>query len=316
MVQRKHLANCQSSGTRWFAFNLALACWLAAAGQADGQELYRQLTERGLELPPATTVLVPAPALQPPQTPAEQKAVLEKIAGKQGWEKFTRDSIYAPVTIDIKYILDTKGTRIGHNIHTAFIAYAPFATLRNEELMKEIFGASVEEKRAGDVDTNAELEGAFNAPAVASDVLQSLGITINHPNTEQYRTVELPFLNQVKVRGTVRIEKREGPNWVQVLWMVDPRFSELEPYKATWTKVARTEVGEAMATEPRPYSGCGGYLAITELDPATQQLLIESRMILHEPVDWFAGSNFLRAKLPPALQENARSFRRRLPASD
>jgi len=316
MVQRNHFASCQSSGTRWFAFNLALAYWLSAAGVAAGQELYQQLTERGLKLPPATTVLVPAPALQPQQTPAERKAVLEKIAGKQGWEKFTRDSIYAPVTIDIKYILDAEGTRIGHNIHTAFVAYAPLATLRNEALMKEIFGSSVEEQRAEVVDTNAELEGALAAPAIADDVLQSLGITINHPDNEQYRTVELPFLNQVKVRGTVRIEKREGPNWVQVLWMVDPRFSESERYKATWTKMERTEVGEAVATEPRPYSGCGGYLAITELDPETQQLLIESRMILHEPVDWFAGSNFLRAKLPPALQENARSFRRRLQASD
>jgi hypothetical protein len=260
--------------------------------------------------------MVPPPALQPQQTPAEQKAVLEKIAGKQGWEKFARDSIYAPVTIDIKYIHDADGTRIGHNIHTAFIAYAPLATLRDEELMKEIFGSSVEEKQTELVDTNQELEGTFDAPVVAAEVLQSLGIPSDLANSEQYRTVELPLLNQVKVRGTVRIEKREGPNWVQVLWLVDPRFSELEGYGGTWTKVERTDLGEAVATEPRPYSGCGGYLAITEVDPERQQLLIESRMILHEPVEWFAGSNFLRAKLPPALQENARSFRRRLQPPD
>jgi len=43
-------------------------------------------------------------------------------------------------------------------------------------------------------------------------------------------------------------------------------------------------------------------------------LLIESRMVLHELPEWFSASNFVRSKLPLAIQEGARNLRRRLKA--
>jgi hypothetical protein len=39
-------------------------------------------------------------------------------------------------------------------------------------------------------------------------------------------------------------------------------------------------------------------------------------MLMHEPTQWFSGSNFIRSKLPLAIQEGARSFRRSLRSAD
>ena len=178
--------------------------------------------------------------------------------------------------------------------------------------MREIFGPSTGSDEGVADDANLDLEVSFESQEIPPAELVRLGIELSRLGNEQYRTIQLPLLNQVTVRGTVRIAKREQPNGVQIFWHLDPRFANSEMFGNTWTKMERNDLGKAMPTMPASYAGCGGYLAITEIDGERHQILVESRMILHEPKEWFSGSNFLRAKLPPALQENARSFRRRL----
>ncbi len=295
---------------------IKLACvvliWstIGPPGLAVPQELLKQLVEQGIQINAQTTVAITPPTLQPDQSSPERQAALKVLTGKQSWESFARDSVHAPVMISISYIQDPDGNRIGHDIHSAFVAYAALESLRDEDLMREVFGPT-SNSDASERDANDGNGSRPQTHEISPAVLEKLGIE-DSVAQEQYRHIELPLLNQVRVQGTVRIEKHEGRGWVWVVWQIDPRFAESDAYGATWTKLERTPLGEGVRTEPRPYSGCGGYMSITEIDAERKQLLIESRMILHEPVDWFAGSNFLRAKLPPALQENARDFRRRL----
>ena len=44
-------------------------------------------------------------------------------------------------------------------------------------------------------------------------------------------------------------------------------------------------------------------------------MFIECHMIFDEPRGWFGGANLLRSKLPLAVQEEVRNFRRRLSAA-
>jgi hypothetical protein len=60
----------------------------------------------------------------------------------------------------------------------------------------------------------------------------------------------------------------------------------------------------------------GQYLKVTALvdadDKPNGKLFIEAHMVFHEPQGWFGGANLLGSKLPLAVQDNVREFRRLL----
>jgi hypothetical protein len=65
-------------------------------------------------------------------------------------------------------------------------------------------------------------------------------------------------------------------------------------------------------TDSHPYEGAGGYMHVAKLSDPSGACLIETWMVLHEPTEWFRGSNLLRSKLPLMIQESVRKFRRHL----
>lgn len=295
----------------------------------EGDWLAQLLSEKGIQLTESKSRQLRPPTLAEALSAKEQQQRLAELAGSQGWERFSRNSITAPVKIDLEYILDENGERIGHDVHAAFVAYAAIKTLRDEDLMRQVFGKSVKDAEAQHA-AGSEDETVRDIPA---DELKRLGIAVPNSASERYASIELPLLNKVIVRGTIRIEKRESDRWVHLYWYLDPRFGSSTQYSNTWTKILRNDVGMPIESEPHPYAGCGGFVSVTRIasntaggprpdtpnsDPSksipasTDQLLIESRLIMMEPKGWFAGSNTLRAKLPLVLQENARNFRRQL----
>lgn len=151
-----------------------------------------------------------------------------------------------------------------------------------------------------------------------------------------YRYVEMPLLNKLVIRGIITIEREEHENQSIVSWQFVPGTEAISSeWQTSWTKVERNELGQPIESQPQPYRGFAGYLSVTKL-PATafpnsqlkdskskrsspeeqgevvSPLLVESYFVMHEPQAWFAGSAFLRSKLPSALQENAQRFRREL----
>jgi hypothetical protein len=283
----------------------------------DAVSLFQLLNEEGIRLTESEVRPLQSPTFSPALSADEQLQKLGELAGSYGWEKFSRDSVVAPIKIDLDYILDEHGDRIGHDVHAAFIAHAPFEQLRDEDLMRQIFGKPIQDSDANE----SEPQPGDAARDVPIEELSRLGIELPDSENERYATMHLPLLNKITVRGTLRIAKREGDNWLQLYWYLDPRFAASEKYANTWTKILRNDVGMPIESEPHPYAGCGGYVCVAKIAPSsaealkpdasrTDPLLVESRMIMLEPSDWFAGSNALRSKLPLMLQENARDFRR------
>ncbi|MBX3422452.1 MAG: hypothetical protein KF752_12940 [Pirellulaceae bacterium] len=265
----------------------------------------------GIEVTAQVRQPLPGALLTPADSLAERRQKLNALAARHGWERFARRSAMAPVHVELNYIVDAGGQRVGHHVYSAFVAYAKLEQLRDQQLMEGLFGsAGADQEQVG-----------FAPEAVSTELLQQLGIQIADESMERYATFFAPLMNRVELRGTARVEKIESAGFVLMAWQLDPRFTfaadatptdELQSLANRAFKVQRDELGQKTQSAPTPYSGCGGYVSVQETGLETDQLLIETRLVLHEPPDWFSGSNFLRSKFPAVLQESAQTFRRKL----
>ena len=273
--------------------------------QEQPPSLIERLSEVGIEIPGGASVPLPKPLLAGELSVDARQEKLTELAGKITWERFSKNHIASPVALQISSLKNAGGEAIGHNIHNAFVAYAALDRLRDKDLMEATFGGS---------------SGGKGEPAVMRELtpaeLADLGIGALDASQEGYVKMELKLLNKVVVRGVVHLEKREAEDWFQIYWDLDPKLSARTANKElanTWVALTPNQVGVLEESSPLAYQGCGGYMCVYETGLGENQLLIESRMILHEPIEWFHGSYSLRSKLPTSLNESAKSFRRTLP---
>jgi hypothetical protein len=92
---------------------------------------------------------------------------------------------------------------------------------------------------------------------------------------------------------------------------MDDRFQNDKQHPNIWRHINVVEEEEKLGS-PQPYTGMAGYVLVTKLPEPAGALLVEMHFLLHEPPAWFGGRNLLRSKLPTLIQDNVRSFRRKL----
>ena len=128
--------------------------------------------------------------------------------------------------------------------------------------------------------------------------------------------LDLLLLNRVRIRGVVRATATEHPDGLEVGWDFDPRFAEHPRWRPTWARLEETDLGTRVEGMPQPYGGSGGVVAVRKIPSAdgTELVVVESRMVIGEPQEWFQGSNLLRSKIPIITQDGVRTLRRRLAA--
>ncbi len=315
------------AGCCWLYVSLTTCCYTQEP-QAANQQPVHSLT--GVDIPSVGWVPFRPMALHDQSTGSETQhsdpqTILSSLSGRYGWERFSSDSLAAPVVIEIESLNYPSGEPAGYLAYSAFIAYARLDMLRDRNLMEATFGPeadSVEGDRVlfkrlstGDTDTSPDplLEGHTEKPAAR--VL-----------------MRLPLFNRVVISGVVDLLQSSGADAIQLHWLLDPNFTkdlglpdqstsstpqlgeddEQAELQNTWVKLVPNDVGRLVPSEPKPYQGLGGYTSVTPTGLADDQLLIETCMVIHEPPEWFSGSKFLRARLLVSLQESAKSFRRKL----
>ncbi len=321
----QHISKRTAIAARGFCTGVVVAYVLMlgppiAKAQATDQvasglpSLYSSLVQPGIEIIPGLPKPIQPPLLIAVQGIADRQGLLQQLAGRHSWEKFSRDSVAAPVHIEVNYIQDGAGKRVGHSLYSAFVVYAPLSSIQDKQLMESLFGSSREDQE----------QLGFEPEAIPESVLQLAGIEKVNDKLERYSTLHLPLMNRVTLRGTARIETYSDQRYSIVSWQLDPHFTfsegatvpdALVKFVYHSVKVQRDDLGRISQSPAVPYIGCGGYLCVQETGLADNQLLIESRLVLHEPDHWFSGSNFLRSKFPTVLQESAQSFRRKLASS-
>lgn len=290
---RSYLSNklCDSS--------LLVVCAFACLGVrcSASEDLLTQMLESGVGPIGSTSVRLPAPLLDALETPSQRLEAAKQLASRLGWERFSKDSVFAPVAINLDAAKDDAGNRLAHSIHCAFIVHGELDELKNQTLMKSILVASAEDDKA-----------TGQGSEVPDDVLEKNEITAPSEG-ESFGRVTFPLFNRIEVSGVIHAMQVQRDGVVGIAWQFDSRFADSE-YASVWRKLTKNNLGKVIEGPAVAYSGCGGYMVVQEVEQGV--LLVESRMVMHEPKDWFNGSQFLRSKLPPGLQENARSFRRKL----
>jgi hypothetical protein len=287
------------SGIQWLTLRVG-AVLVMLCGLGQSQTLLNELTNDGVEFRDGVRVRLPAPALAGNLSEEQLERAKTQLAGNDGWEKFSRDSVVAPVTIKLEYVTDKLGARVGHNVHSAFTVHAKLESLGDKELMQQAFGKPESNDASG-----------LKVVELTEAELKAAGVSVSSKDVNagaivKYSQVEFTLLEKIRVSGAMRIERTSAPGSTTICWLLDPKFETNEKFRGRWTKVGDE------ASEPKPFAGWGGYSNVTRVSESPEVLLFESRMLLHELPEWFSASNFVRSKLPLAIQEGARNFRRKL----
>lgn len=256
---------------------------------------------RLIEFPRGQFVALPEPKLNRAASKAEKEALLETIAGKVGWKRFSANSINAPVRIEVEELKDDSGKRIGYRILSSYVIYCSREKLEDRDLMESSFG-----KPKAPEDPKRKLDQLALKPL-------DEGEFATKDERKQYLWIELPLLKKVLIRAVLVAENSQADGAFQLTWGVDSRFNQDGgTFQHRWSKLTTNKLGRIVEGETLPYQGMGGKMSVTPTGLEADQWLIESVLVIHEPDEWFGSSQYLRSKLPAALQESAKSFRRKL----
>lgn len=284
---------------------------IVSGDETESSSLATRLQTVGIALPNTPNVILPAPAIQLSMPTDEREALLQELAGRHGWEKFARRGLNTPLHIKSEYVLNDQGERIGHSIYSAFIAYAPIGKLRDEQLMESVFGKL----------DSASQDGTQIADLSDAE-LATLGLEDSKVGTSKYAKLKMTLLKKVVIEGVLHIELQDNEDAILMNWILESEFPDREAQSPpdtslnslsnTWVKLLPNRVGKRVPTEPVLYQGLGGAMSVTQTGLAPDQFLVESRMVIHEPSDWFSGSKLLRSKFSLMMQESAKNMRRKL----
>lgn len=273
----------------------------SAADEQAVNPLYEDLVHKGIAIPTGPTVKLPTPLIPPGATPANMNELLDKAAGRVPVEFFLRRSVTAPFSLTISSAEKKDGQRCGQEINLKFVAYGKLDKVVESDFIKQ-FLSGKGKKESGDQSTIME-----------PDDLKKRGIRLldGRNRKEQYSTTTLTLLDKVRVDGVMRSIRTSSPQFVLSATRMDDRFQNDKQYPNIWRHINVREEEEKLGPA-QPYSGMAGYVLVTKLKEPAGALLVEMHFLLPEPPAWFGGPNLLRSKLSTVIQDDVRSFRRKL----
>lgn len=278
---------------------LLLGCTWSALAKDVQNPLFEELIQTGIPLPDGPTVKLPPPLFKPGQLPKDPSELLEKAAGRVPVELFLKRTVTAPYSLTIDSIDKADGQRCGQRISLFFIAYGKREDVLETDFLKQLLTGKA---KAGN-----------QATSLSPAELKARGIRLlDGPDlNEQIGTVSLSLLDKVQIDGVTQTLRTTQPQSIVYATRLDDRFKDDKEHPNRWRPILRA-VDEDRLGPPHPYTGLAGYVVVTELPEPKDALLFEMQFLLYEPPDWFGGLNLLRSKLPIAIQDNVRTFRRKL----
>ena len=281
--------------------SIVIVTLMLCDASSDETTLMIRLTSQGVLFADDQQQVLASPSLEGVSNEQDRISAVTQVAGGIGWKRFSRDSKVAPIEIDMEYVKDSEGNRVGHLVYVAFVLHADIDLLRDQQRMEELLSGVGDETESGQ----------YSAQEIGSDELARIGVD-RTDESNKYFQFRMPLLDRVLVQGVVHSEFTDDGD-VAISWILDPRFrSDGKSIGNRWSRLEPGDAGE----EPKPYQGAGGYLYISPLTEPAGACFVEARMAIHEPSEWFRGSNLLRSKLPLMIQESVRKLRRELDSND
>ncbi len=267
-------------------------------GDADHptNDVYRRLVTEGVDLDGARVTLEP-PLLRDGQAAEDQRRKLVEIAGSEkAVDELLRDSVTAPFVLKLRD-QKTPGGVIRH-------AHLVFAIRANLDAIDP-------GKAAQDADNKA-FEAANMKLATrildAND-LRTRNIVLPPQETGWFSHNSVDMLDRIQVQTTNRVEVSRSDRSLAVASETDRRFDAEGPHTNAWQALDRKGV---VSGRPTPYSGSISYARCTRLASSPDTLVVESRLAVYEPNDWFQGAAILRSKFSLIAQDQIRRVRREI----
>lgn len=288
----------------WGAITGLSLCLSMAAAQPASNVVFDTLTQSGVRLRSGDEVRLPLPSMPDGLDSQQQAKVLEKVAGKYPIARFMRNSVVAPFVLEINSIEDRQQQRGGQRVDFYFVAYGSRKALFEEGLFGDLVGVQEAGSSAKPMTTHTltadELKERNLSPSDADEL------------SESYVAIDVEILERVELTGVGFGVKQKSADSLLGAWMLDDRFTDDAQYPNRWRPVLRDAAGKTSLGPASSYSGLGGYIKLTWLHEPAGAILVECHAAFDEPQGWFEGKNLLRSKLPLAIQDNVRNFRRRL----
>ncbi len=294
---------------RVFVALITLVIVLRPAVLWGDDPILRDLVSPGVQVVEGKRVPLIAPTPRAVSDKNEIQRILTSAAGDRLLEEFLRPSPVAPFNLKMESLTTSDEKRYAQKVDVWFVAYGKLATLRDKKLLDELAATA-----------DAETKSAYRAEGgeVTPDMLEKLGVKLLESETERegFASFSSPLLDRVLVSGVVHTWQTVTQDQMMVSSLLDDRFASISALANRWQSIADNGTEKPSLGPHQPYIGFGGYLAATQLSEPAGALLIEAHVVFHEPEGWFRGANLLRSKLPIAIQEQIRTFRRKLAAAE
>jgi len=150
------------------------------------------------------------------------------------------------------------------------------------------------------------------APSDEELTQRALAATSTADRESNFILIDATILDRVHLVGVAGTEREKRAKSVVATILLDARFRDDAELPNRWQPVLRDAAGRMELGTASPYSGLGGYIKVTELAEPAGALFVECHVAFDEPEGWFEGKNLLRSKLPLVVQDNVRTFRRKL----
>lgn len=264
--------------------------------------VFRELTARGLPAGEQRFKL-PPPGMADGLTSQGQRRVIEAVGGpRRRVEYLLRDSIVAPLVLKIGEVRrGADGAAPLRRVDVSFVAYGPLESFARADFINSLIEVAADKSGS----RTTVLEGSELAT-------RGLKAVSSKQRKEFFIHSRIELLDRVALRTTRRVEVTVGQESVFIAAILDHRFHNDARYPNQWRSIKNKTGNQAELGSPRTYETSGSYIKITRLKEPPGSLFIEQHYLYAEPRGWFGGKNFLRSKLPLAVQRSVRDLRRRL----
>jgi len=281
---------------------------MVVAGQDPQIEnpLFDELVQKGVLMSDGSRITLPPPTLREDMTAAAQRAAITPLAGaKHTYEDLAEKSLQAPFVLDNPAVPTTDKKSPARKIDLYFIAHGDWKKATSEEFLENLW-KSVEPR------TNDPL--ASKPVTLKEDQLARRDVRLEtRPGLEdRYGFARAVLFEKVQLSSTRHAMVTRRGDMVLMAEKIDPRFTNDPDYPNQWRSVTIGEDGKVVLGTPQEYVHAGSYgLAIPLAEPAGA-IFFEFHMVYEEPHAWFGGTGLVSSKLSLAVQDNLRTFRRRL----
>ncbi len=274
-----------------------------AAGSAN--PLWVRLVEEGVAVDRTAKLRarLPKPLMSDGLSQAEQQKILAQVAGARPLEEFVRNAVVAPFAMEIVDVSLPEAPTPLRRVDVSYVAYGRLEQLFSEDFLEHLLHQAASQRKS---------RYPIGRRILSAEELAKRNLLLppdGSTHKERYLFTAAALFDRVLLRTTQHVVVTRSEETLVLASAVAPAFQEDKEYPNQWQPIQVDDQGRFTLGPAQPYFASASYTKVTRLRQPTGALFIEHHHLFAEPNEWFGGKNFLRSKLPLAVQEAVRKLR-------